>query len=104
MPTSTRSSRSWPAASPPSTSRRRSEAEPMTRPATNPLRVPRIIDVALWTRANPSGVAFLAPDDGPPGLGIVFRDAAAGVEIFERWLTELGPEDSDELIRVTITE
>lgn len=76
----------------------------MSRSASNQLRVPRIIDRALWIRANPSGVAFLAPGDGPLGLGIVFHDAAAGVEIFERWLAELGPEDTDELIRVTLTE
>jgi hypothetical protein len=76
----------------------------MTRPAPNELRVPRIMDSALWTMARPSGVMFLAPRDGPLGLGIVFDDAAAGVEIFDRWLTELGPEDRDELIRVTITE
>lgn len=76
----------------------------MTGPASNQLRVPRIIDRALWTQARPTGVAFLAPAEGPPGLGIVFDDAAAGVEIFERWIAELGPEDRDELIRVTITE
>ena len=70
----------------------------------NQLRVPRIIDGELWTQAHPSGVAFLAPDDGPPGLGIVFDDAAAGIAIFEDWLTELGPEDEDELIRVAISE
>jgi hypothetical protein len=70
----------------------------------NQLRVPRIIDGELWTQAHPSGVAFLAPDGGPPGLGIVFDDAAAGIAIFEDWLTELGPEDEDELIRVAIVE
>lgn len=75
----------------------------MSRSA-NQLRVPRIIDGELWTRAHPSGVAFLAPDDGPPGLGIVFDDAAAGVAIFEDWLAELGAEDRDELIRVAIVE
>lgn len=75
----------------------------MSDPA-NQLRVPRIIDGELWTRAHPSGVAFLAPDDGPPGLGIVFDDAAAGAAIFEDWLAELGDEDRDELIRVAIVE
>lgn len=68
------------------------------------LVVPRIIDRELWTRAAPNGVAFLVPDGGPLGLGIVFEDAEAGLEIFERWTSELGVADTDELIRVTISE
>lgn len=81
-----------------------SSGPPVTRPAPVELVVPRIIDLDLWSRATPSGVMFLAPDDGPLGLGILFRDAAAGVEIFDRWLTGIGPEDTYELIRVTIAE
>jgi hypothetical protein len=68
------------------------------------LVVPRIVDRELWTRAAPNGVAFLVPDEGPLGLGIVFEDAEAGLEIFERWTRELGAADTDELIRVTISE
>jgi hypothetical protein len=41
---------------------------------------------------------------GPPGLGFVFTDGAAGSEIFSGWQSMLGTSDSDELIRVAIVE
>jgi hypothetical protein len=68
------------------------------------LELPRLIDRKLWTEAQLGGVAFLTPKTGPPGLGLIFPGAAAGLAIFDGWRRDLGDHDQDELLRVAIIE
>jgi hypothetical protein len=66
--------------------------------------VPRVIDASLWKRANCAALAFLAPANGPPGLGFVFQDGEAGAAIFDAWRRAFGPRDENEVVRVAIIE
>jgi hypothetical protein len=68
------------------------------------LELPRLVDRALWTEAQLSGVAFLTPKDAPPGLGLVLAGARAGLAIFDAWRRDLGARDEHELLRVAIVE
>jgi hypothetical protein len=68
------------------------------------LEVPRLIDRKLWTEAQLGGVAFLTPKNAPPGLGLIFTGAAAGLAIFDGWRADLGERDDGELLRVAIIE
>jgi tetratricopeptide (TPR) repeat protein len=63
-----------------------------------------VIREPLWNRAEWWGTGFLTTPDGrhPPALGLVFRDAEAGKEIFEHWRRELGTTDKDERLRIAI--
>lgn len=66
--------------------------------------VPCVIDRALWSRAECLGVAFLAPQGAPPGLGLILGNAEAAAAIFDGWRKQLGPSDEKEMIRVAIIE
>jgi len=65
---------------------------------------PILIDRDRWTAARVLGVAFLAPENAPNGLGIIFGEPSAGIAIFDGWRKALGPRDEDELLRVAIIE
>jgi hypothetical protein len=73
----------------------------MTEPL---LEFPKVIDRALWARADCIGVAFLAPQGAPPGLGLLMRDPHAALAIFEGWRNQFGSRDEEEIIRVAIIE
>lgn len=65
-----------------------------------------LIRVALWDRARWAGTMFLttASELAPPVLAPIFQDGDAGRQIFAHWRQELGPQDKDERLRVTIIQ
>lgn len=71
-----------------------------------PLVFTRLINIPLWEVAVWSATAFQFHPTGecPPVLGIVFKDADAGREIFSEWVTMFGNVDQFEEIRVSIIE
>ena len=63
------------------------------------------IDEAAWSKAGWNWTAFLVtPDlDSQPGIGLMFKDYAAGVAIFDAWRKRFGgAADRQELLRVGI--
>jgi hypothetical protein len=62
------------------------------------------IRVELWDKAGWSATAFaVSPDPSvPPILAPVFQDRASALEIFAAWRREIGTEDSDEVIRISL--
>jgi hypothetical protein len=62
------------------------------------------IDVDAWNRAGWVGAGFLTPDGQPPVMGLMFRDKAAGREIFEGLRQRLGSTDEHEELQVSIIE
>lgn len=62
------------------------------------------IRMDLWNKAGWSATAFaVSPDPGvPPIMAPVFRDRASALEIFAAWRREIGKEDSDEVIRISL--
>lgn len=66
--------------------------------------MPTIIDRGAWTKAECVGIAFLTPENGPPGLGIIFRDAQAACWIFDTWRRQIGERDDDDILRVAVIE
>ena len=63
-----------------------------------------LIRLALWDRARWSGTMFLtaASESAPPVLAPIFQNQDAGQQIFAHWRKELGPQDQEERLRVTI--
>lgn len=63
-----------------------------------------LIRETLWARATWSGTAFsLSPGNAAlPMMAPIFRDAVAAGQIFALWRKELGVEDTEERLRVTI--
>jgi hypothetical protein len=63
-----------------------------------------LIRLALWDRARWSGTMFLtaASESAPPVLAPIFQNGDAGRQIFAQWRQELGPQDKEERLRVTI--
>jgi hypothetical protein len=64
------------------------------------------IDVDAWDKAGWVGTAFLHELTGALvlGLGLVFKDEAAGRKIFTGWRARFGEADADEYVRVAIIE
>lgn len=62
------------------------------------------IRTELWDKAGWNATAFaVSPDPGvPPIMAPVFQDRASALEIFAAWRREIGTEDSDEVIRVSL--
>jgi hypothetical protein len=60
----------------------------------------------LWKKAGWSATAFaVSPDPRlPPIIAPVFRDRASALEIFAAWRREIGKEDSDEVIRISLVK
>lgn len=79
-----------------------SDKRMIDRVSEPPSTVTWSVERDLWTHAAPCGVVLLAPESGPPGLGIVFENALSATAIFEHWGTALSPQDLDEHIRVTL--
>lgn len=61
-----------------------------------------LIRERYWNRARWSGTMFLTNPPYPPVLAPMFEDEEAARQIFADWLQELGPEDEEERLRVTI--
>jgi hypothetical protein len=63
-----------------------------------------LIRLALWDRARWSGTMFLtaASESVPPVLAPIFQNGDAGRQIFAQWRKDLGPQDEEERLRVTI--
>lgn len=65
-----------------------------------------LINQALWDQARWCGTAFgvMAENDEPPFIGLVFKDATAGRQIFTDWLHRFGSTDENDEIRISIVE
>jgi hypothetical protein len=63
-----------------------------------------LIRLALWDRARWSGTMVLtaASKSAPPVLAPIFQNEDTGRQIFAQWRKELGPQDKEERLRVTI--
>jgi hypothetical protein len=61
-------------------------------------------DVMIWHKAKWRATAFVHRDEALPGLGIGFDNLEAGKRIFERWIDEIGRDDSSDRIGVSIVE
>ena len=66
------------------------------------LRTRSLIRLRLWDTASWTAVGFLTHSEQPPVLALVFQDARAGTEIFEGWREDLGREDHDDVLRISI--
>lgn len=67
------------------------------------LSVRSIIDVHLWDRALWSGTAFANyGQSNPPMIGLLFKNADAARQIFERWRERFGSVDKGDEIFVAI--
>jgi hypothetical protein len=69
-------------------------------------RVFSLINLDLWDKARWIGTGFIMRADPrseePPFLTLLFENRQAAESIFEGWLEEVGPEDSNDKIRVSI--
>ncbi len=63
-----------------------------------------LIDKELWDSAKWKDTAFLLPadGDGQAGIGLMFENMDAALEIFKKWNEVLGQSDSKDLLRVSI--
>ena len=63
-----------------------------------------LIRTALWDKAQWTtiGFSFDAADKSPPVLWLIFRDPVAAEAIFKGWLDEVGPDNKDALLKLTI--
>jgi len=64
-----------------------------------------VINIPLWDKAGWRGVFYVVAMDDldePPGLGLIFKDGAAGRSIFEELRQKLGPKDKDDRLRISI--
>jgi hypothetical protein len=63
-----------------------------------------LIRKALWDRATWTGTLFaMSPDNSwPPVLAFLFRDPETSGQIFDNWNRELGSNDEEERLRVTL--
>lgn len=67
------------------------------------MRTESLIREALWNKAGWSATIFGYPEDGgPPFLALGFKDPGIAKQIFEGWQREIGPEDQNDLLRLTI--
>ncbi|BDT73158.1 hypothetical protein os4_27060 [Comamonadaceae bacterium OS-4] len=63
------------------------------------------IDIELWNLAKWRATFFLVAPEGPPMLGLAFRNAIAGKKIFEGWRDRYGVVDEHDELRIsTIAE
>ena len=70
-------------------------------------KVYSLLDIPLWDQAvwKGTGVAFIPPSKQKPpllSLALLFQNRDAGKQIFSQWKHELGDEDIEERIRVSI--
>ncbi len=69
-------------------------------------KVYSIINIPLWEKANwqATGFGFIPSDRDLPflSLSLLFRDKNLGKQIFSQWKQEIGDEDVEERIRISI--
>lgn len=66
------------------------------------VRTRSLIREALWNEASWAGTGFAGDGDHPPLFILLFRKHPAAERIFVRWLEEVGSDDSQERLRVSI--
>lgn len=68
------------------------------------IRTVSLIREVLWDKAGWSGTGFAIPGDlvAAPILVLIFRDPEAAKKIFAHWQEELGRQDRNEQLRITI--
>ena len=76
----------------------------MNRAKHDEMEMVSIIRESLWDNAGWSGTAFLWSEDDsrPPALMLVFTNAEVAGNIFRLWRKDLGTEDHEERLRVSI--
>ena len=76
----------------------------MSRAKHDEMEMVTIIRESLWNEAGWSGTGFLSFEDDsrPPVLMLVFANAEVASNIFSLWHKELGKEDHEERLRVSI--
>lgn len=67
-------------------------------------RIFSLLNVHLWNNAgwNATGFAVIPNVYAPPLLTLLFKNGEAGRKIFEQWRNEIGSEDTQERLRVSI--
>ena len=68
-------------------------------------QVSSVINIPLWNKAGWVGVFYIVAMDDfnePPGLGLIFKDGAAGRSIFAELRQKLGRRDKDDRLRISI--
>jgi hypothetical protein len=65
-----------------------------------------VIDVPKWDVAQWRGVLYVVDNSftKPPILGLIFRYETPAVDIFTGWRSQIGREDDNEQIRISIVE
>lgn len=67
------------------------------------LKVQSVIDVHSWDKAKWTGIAYASyGEDEPPVFALVFSDADAARQIFERWRERFGTKDLNHDIHISI--
>ncbi len=63
-----------------------------------------LVNIGLWDKAGWMGAGFIVPAvlDESPYLALLFRNREAATAIFEAWREEIGHQDSNEKLRVSI--
>ncbi len=75
-----------------------------TIPSHTHMATVSLIRENLWEQAGWMGTGFIptAKQDGPPAIGLLFRDGNAAMKIFEFWRAELGERDPHNKLRLSI--
>lgn len=79
------------------------ESKPEAAVAHDEIEISSLLRHALWDRAGWAGVGFGGSPSIPfPVLCLLFSDKDAGLKIFELWRKELGPEDAEDKLRISL--
>jgi len=67
-------------------------------------KVLSLINIGLWNKAGWNATGYITSNnpDEPPYLALVFKDMDAAARIFDGWKQEIGSEDREEKLRVSI--
>jgi hypothetical protein len=114
----TKRSKPWDADAPPLVASSVQGAKPMTAGVGDPpnelldenevnqnqIRTVSVIRESLWDKAKWTAAAYIVAQDdsAPPIVGLIFRDAEAGKQIFHFWNQEFGNIDLRERLRISI--
>ncbi|OBU32964.1 hypothetical protein [Photobacterium kishitanii] len=63
-----------------------------------------LIKPRLWDKARWNGIAFCSFPDGMSGIYLVFENSKEGLDIFSDFLDELGENDNNNRLRITIVK
>jgi len=66
--------------------------------------LPGLFEPGMWQQAGWFAVTYLTPRDASPTLGLVFRNRDVAAAIFTGWQHALGPDDTEDVVRVAIIE